>query len=75
MKTLTIIAGLAFLVYLAYRIGTSFGDQTMPVAFIAMGLIGLGMFTGFLLITLLAMRATRQGKPWGLKYLKLMAGN
>ena len=75
MKNIIIIAGLAFLVYLAYRIGISFGDPTIPASFIIMGLIGLGMFTSFLLNTLLAMRATRQGKPWGLKYLKLMASN
>ena len=74
MKNTVAVLFFAFLLTATMGFGQEIAKHTLPIVLILLGAIGITLFILFMLMTLLAIRATRQDKPWGLKYLKFMAG-
>lgn len=74
MKNLTALVFFFFLIMAALGLGKEIAHQTLPTPMLVLSALGIGMYVVTFISFLIAARACRKGKAWGLKYLKFMGG-
>lgn len=74
MKNILALLFFAFLVMAAFGLGKEIAHQTLPTPMLVLSAIGVGLYLLTFVSFLVAARAARKGKAWGLKYLKFMGG-